>query len=44
MGLASLLKSLLFAAKYCCSVFLRKNGSLDEFYSLLVVDWFAQYL
>ena len=28
-----------FVVKYCCSVFLRKNGSLGEFYRLLVVDW-----
>ena len=39
MGLAIWLKSLVFAAKYCCSVSLRKNGSLGKFYSLLVVDW-----
>ena len=30
-----------FAAKYCCSVVLHKNGSLGHFYSLLVVDWFC---
>ena len=27
------------AAKYCCSVFLRKNYSLGEICSLLMVDW-----
>ena len=26
-------------AKYCVSVFLQKNGTLGEFYSLLVIDW-----
>ena len=30
-----------FAAEYSYNVFLRKNFSLGEFYSLLVVDWFV---
>ena len=30
---------LAFAARYCCSVFLRKNGRLGEFYRLLMADW-----
>ena len=28
-----------FVLKYCCSVFLQKNGSLGEFHSLLLVHW-----
>ena len=38
MGLANWLQSLVLP-QYCCSVYFRKNGSLGDFYSLLVVDW-----
>ena len=31
--------ALVSAAKYYCSVFLQKNGSLGEFYSLLLAGW-----
>lgn len=31
--------ALVSAAKYYCSVLLRKNGNSGEFYSFLVVDW-----
>ena len=39
MGLANWLQLLVFAAKYCCSVFLQKTGSLGKFCCLLVLDW-----
>ena len=39
MDLANWLLSVVFVAKYCCSVFLRKNVSLGELYCHLVVDW-----
>ena len=39
MGLTNWLQFLVFAAKYHVSVFLIKNSSLGEFYSLFVVDW-----
>ena len=39
MGLVNWLQSLVSAAKYYLIVFLRKDGSLGEFYSLLVLDW-----
>ena len=38
MGPANWLQPVVFPAKYCCSVFLKKNGSLGEIYSVLVVD------
>ena len=38
MGPANWLQHVVFPPKYCCSVFLKKNGSLGEFYSVLVVD------
>ena len=38
-NLKNWLSSLVFVAKYCRSEFLWKNGSLGDFYSLLVVDW-----
>ena len=43
MGLANCLQPLVFVAKYCYSMFLRKNDRLDEFYGLLVVDWSVCY-
>ena len=39
MGIENLLQSVVSAAEYCGSVFLRKSGSLGKFYSLLVVHW-----
>ena len=39
MDLENWLQLLVSAAKYCCSLFLRKTYRLSEFYSLLVVEW-----
>ena len=39
MGHTNWLLPLVFTEKYFCSVFLWKNGSLGDFYSLLVLDW-----
>ena len=39
MGLANWSQSLAVTAKYCCSLFLRKNASLGEFHNLLVIGW-----
>ena len=39
MGLTNWLYPLVFAAKYCCCVFLQKNRTLDEFHSYLVAVW-----
>lgn len=38
MGLANWLWSLAFATKYYCNGLFWSNGSLSEFYCLLVVD------
>ena len=34
-----IITTLVFAAKYCYSLFLQKNDSLGAFYSVLVIDW-----
>ena len=41
MDLENWLQALVFTAKHFCNVFLRKIGSLDEFYRYLVEDWFV---